>query len=107
MVVMGFNPLERKSIMKRRKFIKNTLTITTLSAVGTGITLSPKNHMKSITKNDDLKKAKRLISFHFGTFDLSDEPLNEPALVLEILQKEKKIQIDELKLVKFGEVILV
>ena len=52
-------------------------------------------------------KAKRLIPFHFGTFDLSDEPLNEPALVLEILQKEKKIQIDELKIVKFGEVILV
>jgi L-ascorbate metabolism protein UlaG (beta-lactamase superfamily) len=52
-------------------------------------------------------KAKRLIPFHFGTFDLSDEPLNEPALVLEQLQKEKKIGVDELKIVKFGEVVKV
>jgi L-ascorbate metabolism protein UlaG (beta-lactamase superfamily) len=52
-------------------------------------------------------KAKRLIPFHFGTFDLSDEPLNEPAVVLKQLQKEKKIREDELKIVKFGEVVLV
>jgi L-ascorbate metabolism protein UlaG (beta-lactamase superfamily) len=52
-------------------------------------------------------KAKSLIPFHFGTFDLSDEPLNEPAVVLEQLKKEKKIGEDELKIVKFGEVILV
>lgn len=52
-------------------------------------------------------KAKRLIPFHFGTFDLSDEPLNEPALILEQLQKENKIGDDELKIVKFGEVVLV
>lgn len=52
-------------------------------------------------------KAKRLIPFHFGTFDLSDEPLNEPAVVLQQLQKENKIGEDELKIVKFGEVVLV
>ena len=53
---MGFNPLKRKSTMKRRKFIKNTLSITAVSAVGAaGITLSAKNPMKSITKNNDLK----------------------------------------------------
>jgi L-ascorbate metabolism protein UlaG (beta-lactamase superfamily) len=52
-------------------------------------------------------KAKRLIPFHFGTFDLSDEPLNEPAVVLKQLQKEKQIGEDELKIVKFGEVVLV
>jgi L-ascorbate metabolism protein UlaG (beta-lactamase superfamily) len=52
-------------------------------------------------------KAKKLIPFHFGTFDLSDEPLNEPALVLEQLQNEDKIGVDELKIVKFGEVVLV
>lgn len=62
--------------------------------------------------NDSVKafndcKAKRMIPFHFGTFDLSDEPLNEPAVVLATLQKENKIGIDELKVVKFGEVILV
>ncbi len=52
-------------------------------------------------------KAKRLIPFHFGTFDLSDEPLNEPALELERLQKENKIGEHELKILKFGEVVLV
>jgi L-ascorbate metabolism protein UlaG (beta-lactamase superfamily) len=52
-------------------------------------------------------KAKRLIPFHFGTFDLSDEPLNEPAVVLKQLQKEKQIGEDELKIVKFGEAVLV
>jgi L-ascorbate metabolism protein UlaG (beta-lactamase superfamily) len=52
-------------------------------------------------------KAKRLIPFHFGTFDLSDEPLNEPVLVLERLQKEKKIGVEELRIVKFGEVVKV
>lgn len=52
-------------------------------------------------------KAKRLIPFHFGTFDLSDEPINEPAVVLRQLQKENKIGIEELKIVKFGEVVLV
>ena len=52
-------------------------------------------------------KAKRLIPFHFGTFDLSDEPLNEPAVVLQQLQKENKIGENELKIVKFGEVVLV
>lgn len=52
-------------------------------------------------------KAKKLIPFHFGTFDLSDEPLNEPAIVLEQLQKENKIATNELKIAKFGEVVLV
>ena len=52
-------------------------------------------------------KAKRLIPFHFGTFDLSDEPLNEPAVVLEQLQKDNKIGVDELKIVKFGEIVLI
>lgn len=52
-------------------------------------------------------KAKRLIPFHFGTFDLSDEPLNEPSVVLEQLQKDNKIGVDELKNVKFGEIVLI
>jgi len=52
-------------------------------------------------------KAKRLIPFHFGTFDLSDEPLNEPSVVLEQLQKDNKIGGDELKNVKFGEIVLI
>jgi len=38
-------------------------------------------------------KAKRLIPFHFGTFDLSDEPLNEPAVILEALRADNKIGV--------------
>ena len=41
--------------MKRRKFIKNTLTITAVSAVGGSIVLSQKKQMTSITKNKDLE----------------------------------------------------
>ena len=46
--------------MKRRKFIKNTLTITAVSAVGAStvggnIILSPKKPMTSIKKNKDLE----------------------------------------------------
>lgn len=62
--------------------------------------------------NDTVKafydcKAKMLIPFHFGTFDLSDEPLDEPASVLEKLKKENKIGANKLRIVKFGEVVLV
>ena len=41
--------------MKRRKFIKNTLTITAVSAVGGSIVLSQKKQMESIKKNKDLE----------------------------------------------------
>jgi L-ascorbate metabolism protein UlaG (beta-lactamase superfamily) len=62
--------------------------------------------------NDTVKafydcKAKMLIPFHFGTFDLSDEPLDEPASVLEKLKKENKIGANMLRIVKFGEVVFV
>ncbi|MEA5460363.1 MBL fold metallo-hydrolase [Arcicella sp. LKC2W] len=67
------------------------------------------NHQEPIDTVRAFKdcKAKRLIPFHFGTFDLSDEPLNEPAIILEQLQAENKIGGNELKIVKFGEVVLV
>ena len=41
--------------MKRRKFIKSTLTITTVSAVGGSMVLSQKKQMTSIMKHKDLE----------------------------------------------------
>lgn len=49
-------------------------------------------------------KAKMLIPFHYGTFDLSDEPLSEPENVLKQLAQKDKID-NQLKIVKLGEVV--
>ena len=48
-------------------------------------------------------RAKTFIPFHYGTFDLSDEPLGEPEQILNKLNAEGKIQ-NELKILKLGEV---
>jgi L-ascorbate metabolism protein UlaG (beta-lactamase superfamily) len=47
-------------------------------------------------------KAKTFIPFHYGTFDLADEPLSEPEKILTQLQTEGKIG-EALKLLKLGE----
>jgi L-ascorbate metabolism protein UlaG (beta-lactamase superfamily) len=46
--------------------------------------------------------AKVFIPMHYGTFDLSDEPVGEPVRILKGLEKEGKIQ-GELKLLDLGE----
>ena len=48
-------------------------------------------------------KAKTFIPFHYGTFDLADEPLSEPEKILRQLQTECKIS-KALKLLKLGDV---
>ena len=48
-------------------------------------------------------QAKTLIPFHYGTFDLSDEPLGEPEQILNQLNAEGKIE-NALKILKLGEV---
>ena len=48
--------------------------------------------------------AKHLIPMHYGTFDLSDEPLSEPPAILRHLEKEGKIK-GTLHLPKPGEAI--
>ncbi|MEP4757200.1 MAG: MBL fold metallo-hydrolase [Nonlabens ulvanivorans] len=50
-------------------------------------------------------KAKMMIPFHYGTFDLSDEPLSEPERILKKLVVENKVK-QQLKIVKLGEVVL-
>jgi len=48
-------------------------------------------------------QAKTFIPFHYGTFDLSDEPLGEPEQILNKLNAEGKIE-NVLKVLKLGEV---
>lgn len=50
-------------------------------------------------------KAKMMIPFHYGTFDLSDEPISEASTILKKLVEEKKA-INQLKIVNIGEVVL-
>jgi len=47
--------------------------------------------------------AKTFIPFHYGTFDVSDEPLEEPEQILNKLNAEGKIE-NTLKILKLGEV---
>ncbi|MBX2896109.1 MAG: MBL fold metallo-hydrolase [Cyclobacteriaceae bacterium] len=49
-------------------------------------------------------EAKMMIPFHYGTFDMADEPLSEPVVILNSLNEEKKIK-QHLKIVKTGEVV--
>ena len=47
--------------------------------------------------------AKTFIPFHYGTFDLSDEPLGEPQQILNKLYADGKIE-NTLKIINLGEV---
>jgi L-ascorbate metabolism protein UlaG (beta-lactamase superfamily) len=58
----------------------------------------PKNAAQAF--NDT--KAKTLIPFHYGTFDLADEPLSEPEKILTQLESEGHIH-KSLKIMKLGE----
>lgn len=51
-------------------------------------------------------KAKMMIPFHYGTFDLSDEPLSEPETILNKLVEENKVE-QQLRIVKIGEAVSV
>jgi L-ascorbate metabolism protein UlaG (beta-lactamase superfamily) len=51
-------------------------------------------------------RARTLIPFHYGTFDLSDEPLSEPEQILNKLDAEGKIN-NALKILKLGETFAV
>lgn len=50
--------------------------------------------------------AKTFIPFHFGTFDVSNEPIGEAQKILKSLQNEGKIR-DQLQILKVGEVFSV
>ncbi|TDQ11020.1 MBL fold metallo-hydrolase [Pedobacter metabolipauper] len=49
-------------------------------------------------------RAKMMVPFHYGTFDMADEPLSESETILGILAKEKKVN-QRLKIVKPGETV--
>lgn len=48
-------------------------------------------------------RARRLIGIHFGTFDLSDEPLDEPARRLRDAAREQGLEDDQVWILKVGE----
>ncbi len=50
--------------------------------------------------------AKTFIPFHYGTFDVADEPMSEPEKILNSLNAEGKIN-NQLKLLKLGEPFVV
>jgi L-ascorbate metabolism protein UlaG (beta-lactamase superfamily) len=50
-------------------------------------------------------RAKMMIPFHYGTFDMADEPLSEPETILSTLVKENKVK-QQLKIVKLGETVM-
>lgn len=64
--------------------------------------LSPVDGIKAF--NDT--KAKYLIPMHYGTFDLSDEPLGDPIRVLKAEQEQQHVE-SEILYVSAGEVISV
>jgi L-ascorbate metabolism protein UlaG (beta-lactamase superfamily) len=49
-------------------------------------------------------RAKTMIPMHYGTFDLSDEPVGEPARILKQMEGEGKIN-GELKILNVGEIL--
>lgn len=60
--------------------------------------VSPSNAVKGFNE----MQARIFIPMHYGTFDISDEPVGEPLRLLDILQKENKIN-GELKPLQPGE----
>ncbi|MCF2446790.1 hypothetical protein L0657_22730 [Dyadobacter sp. CY345] len=46
-----------------------------------------------------------MIPFHYGTFDMADEPLSEPETILRTLVEDKTIK-HQLKIVKIGEAVI-
>jgi len=65
------------------------------------------NHMnpgEAVTAFHDLK-GKRLIPMHYGTYDLSDEPMGDPEKRIRKLDQEGKIR-GELKICSIGENIV-
>jgi L-ascorbate metabolism protein UlaG (beta-lactamase superfamily) len=48
--------------------------------------------------------AKTMIPFHYGTFDMADEPMSEPETILDSMVSEGKVK-RQVKVVKLGEAV--
>jgi len=51
-------------------------------------------------------EAETMIPFHYGTFDSADEPMGEPEVILNNLNREAAIN-GQLKILELGEVFSV
>ncbi len=61
-------------------------------------------HPEEVAQTCNELQAKNLIPMHFGTFDLSDEPLLEPARLIQQLKKENAFDAD-LSLLAVGGIV--
>ena len=52
-------------------------------------------------------RSRRSVACHWGTFRLTDEPLNEPPAVLRQAVAERGLPAEEFRALKFGETIVV
>ncbi len=60
------------------------------------------NPQESVQAFSDLK-GKVFVPMHFGTFDLSDEPMGEPVRILKKMEKDKRLP-GSLKILNVGEI---
>jgi L-ascorbate metabolism protein UlaG (beta-lactamase superfamily) len=61
-------------------------------------------HPEEAVRATNELKPKHLLPMHYGTFDLSDEPLMEPARIIRQLEASKTIQ-SKLVMPKVGEIL--
>jgi L-ascorbate metabolism protein UlaG (beta-lactamase superfamily) len=61
-------------------------------------------HPEEAVRASNELKPKHLLPMHYGTFDLSDEPLMEPARIIRQLEASKTIQ-SKLVMPKVGEIL--
>ncbi|MBC7862091.1 MAG: MBL fold metallo-hydrolase [Bacteroidia bacterium] len=62
--------------------------------------ISPTNAVRAFNE----MKGKKMIPMHYGTFDLSDEPVGEPIRILKAIEKQNEIN-GQLVVLKAGEIL--
>ncbi len=64
------------------------------------------NVEEAIQIHKDLK-SKKSVAMHWGTFQLTDEPMNEPPKMLKSLSLKKKLSKNEFVIMKHGKTIMI
>lgn len=108
---IAYQNSERIKVFEYHRFVRSK--IRKLFKIGDVGAYSPawfmgQNHQ---TPQDAVKafndtKAKTYVPFHYGTFDVSDEPMGEPEQILNKMNSDKEI-LGELRILKLGETLAV